>query len=102
MLRYAMVIDTRTCIGCGDCVVACKTENNIPAGLNRDWIVEAIRDGDVIEIDVPGRRLDVRLSPEDIERRLKESLPPSREVTPLLLSFRERYQSLNCYGKKGA
>ncbi len=41
--RYAMVIDTRTCIGCGDCVVACKTENNVPAGLNRDWIVEATR-----------------------------------------------------------
>ncbi len=36
-----MVIDTRLCIGCGDCVVACKTENKVPAGLNRDWIVEA-------------------------------------------------------------
>lgn len=41
MTRYAMVIDTRTCIGCGDCVVACKTENKVPAGLNRDWVVEA-------------------------------------------------------------
>ena len=39
--RYAMVIDTRTCIGCGDCVVACKSENKVPVGLNRDWIVEA-------------------------------------------------------------
>ena len=43
MTRYAMVIDTRTCIGCGDCVVACKTENKVPAGLNRDWVVEATR-----------------------------------------------------------
>ncbi len=41
--RYAMVIDTLTCIGCGDCVVACKTENKLPAGLNRDWVVEATR-----------------------------------------------------------
>ena len=41
MTRYAMVIDTKTCIGCGDCVVACKTENKVPEGLNRDWIVEA-------------------------------------------------------------
>jgi Fe-S-cluster-containing dehydrogenase component len=40
-LQYAMVIDTRLCIGCGDCVVACKTENKVPVGLNRDWIVEA-------------------------------------------------------------
>ena len=43
MTRYAMVIDTRTCIGCGDCVVACKTENKVPEGLNRDWVVEATR-----------------------------------------------------------
>ena len=43
MAQYAMVIDTKTCIGCGDCVVACKTENNVPAGLNRDWVVEATR-----------------------------------------------------------
>ena len=38
-----MVIDTRTCIGCGDCVVACKTENKVPVGLNRDWVVELTR-----------------------------------------------------------
>ena len=43
MKRYAMDIDTKTCIGCGDCVVACKTENKVPAGLNRDWVVEATR-----------------------------------------------------------
>ena len=43
MTRYAMVIDTRTCIVCGDCVVACKTENKVPEGLNRDWVVEATR-----------------------------------------------------------
>lgn len=41
MTRFAMVIDTRLCIGCGDCVVACKTENKVPEGLNRDWVVEA-------------------------------------------------------------
>ena len=41
MTRFAMVIDTKTCIGCGDCVVACKTENRVPEGLNRDWVVEA-------------------------------------------------------------
>ena len=41
--RYAMVIDTVTCIGCADCVIACKTENQVPAGLHRDWIVEEVR-----------------------------------------------------------
>ena len=43
MTTYAMVIDTYSCIGCGDCVVACKNENKLPAGLNRDWVVEATR-----------------------------------------------------------
>jgi Fe-S-cluster-containing dehydrogenase component len=40
--RYGMVIDTRTCVGCGACVVACKTENRVPDGVTRDWIVEEV------------------------------------------------------------
>ena len=40
--HYVMVIDTVRCIGCGDCVIACKTENKVPAGLHRDWIVEEV------------------------------------------------------------
>ncbi len=38
--KYAMVIDTKLCVGCGACVVACKTENEVPEGLHRDWVVE--------------------------------------------------------------
>ena len=41
MARYGMVIDTLRCVGCMDCVVACKTENDVPEGFNRDWIVTA-------------------------------------------------------------
>ncbi len=29
-MRYAMAIDTKKCVGCSDCVVACQTENNVP------------------------------------------------------------------------
>ena len=32
MARYGMVIDTARCVGCMDCVVACKTENGVPEG----------------------------------------------------------------------
>lgn len=38
MARYGMVIDTRLCIGCEDCVVACNVENNVPSGKRRDRV----------------------------------------------------------------
>jgi Fe-S-cluster-containing dehydrogenase component len=41
--RLGMVIDTRRCVGCMDCVVACKTENQTPDGMNRDWITTATK-----------------------------------------------------------
>jgi dihydroxy-acid dehydratase len=37
--------------------------------------IAALRDGDVVMIDLAARRLDVRLSDEEIERRLA-ALPP--------------------------
>jgi Fe-S-cluster-containing dehydrogenase component len=33
-----MAIDTRKCVGCMDCVVACQTEHGVPHGYCRDWI----------------------------------------------------------------
>lgn len=38
-MRYAMAIDTRKCVGCMDCVLACKAENRVPDGFCRTWIV---------------------------------------------------------------
>lgn len=41
-MRYAMAIDTLKCVGCSDCVIACQTENNVPLGFCRDWVVETV------------------------------------------------------------
>lgn len=40
--RYAMTMDTTKCVGCQACVLACMTENNVPDGYCRDWIVQEI------------------------------------------------------------
>jgi Fe-S-cluster-containing dehydrogenase component len=36
--RYAYLIDTQKCIGCGSCVRACAAENKVPDGFFRTWI----------------------------------------------------------------
>lgn len=54
--RYAFLIDTNKCVGCGMCVKACKNENEIPydAPVTRMWVERYIftKDGKV-HIDSP-------------------------------------------------
>jgi Fe-S-cluster-containing dehydrogenase component len=38
--RFAMAVDTLRCVGCGACVIACKTENAVPNGGFRCWTVQ--------------------------------------------------------------
>jgi len=61
--------------------------------------IGAIKDGDIIEIDIPNRKLQVQLSEEDIQARLKGLTVPERKLTPLLDAYRQKYAGLNCYGK---
>jgi Fe-S-cluster-containing dehydrogenase component len=42
MKRYGMAVDTRRCVGCNACVIACKTENALPDGGFRDWVVQEV------------------------------------------------------------
>lgn len=77
----------------GPCIghVEMEAHNGGPIG--------AIQNGDIIEMDIPKRKLNVKLSPEEIHNRLQSAKPPHRELTPLLASFREKYTGINCYGR---
>ncbi len=37
-MNYGFVIDNRRCIGCHACTVACKSEHDVPIGVNRTWV----------------------------------------------------------------
>jgi Fe-S-cluster-containing dehydrogenase component/formate-dependent nitrite reductase membrane component NrfD len=36
--NFAWVIDQTSCIGCHACTTACKSENDVPLGVNRTWV----------------------------------------------------------------
>ena len=37
-MRYAMAVDTRRCVGCSACAIACKEENALPPANARSWV----------------------------------------------------------------
>jgi len=37
-MNYGFLINNQTCIGCHACSVACKSENEVPLGVNRTWV----------------------------------------------------------------
>lgn len=37
-MKYGFVIDQDRCIGCHACTVACKTEHDVPLGVDRTWV----------------------------------------------------------------
>ncbi len=37
-MKFGFIIDNRKCIGCHACTVACKSEHDVPVGVNRTWV----------------------------------------------------------------
>jgi dihydroxy-acid dehydratase len=60
--------------------------------------IAALRDGDIIEIDIPGRRLDVRLSQDEIQKRLASCKIVGRKLTGYL----RRYARMVSSADRGA
>lgn len=56
---YAYVIDLRKCIGCGNCVRACKRENKVDERFFRTWVERyQITDDDHVSVDSPNGGYD--------------------------------------------
>ncbi len=53
--KYAYLIDTTKCIGCGACVRACKRENDPPDGFYRTWVERYVvgSERDDVDVDSP-------------------------------------------------
>ncbi len=65
-LRWAFLVDTYKCVGCGFCVKACKIENDIPieANVTRTWVERYVlkKNGETV-MDSPRGALDGFTSP---------------------------------------
>jgi dihydroxy-acid dehydratase len=61
--------------------------------------IAVVEEGDIIEIDVPNRKLNVNLSNQEIERRLQKWTPPKPKV---LKGFLALYAKTTSSANKGA
>lgn len=77
----------------GPCIghIEMEAYNNGPIG--------AIRNGDIIEIDIPARKINVKLTDAEIKKRLKKVKAPKRKMTSFLEAYRKKFTGINCYGK---
>ncbi len=60
--------------------------------------IAALKDGDIIDIDIPNRSLSVRITDEEIASRLKDVVPRDRHPIGVL----KRYRELVTNGAEGA
>jgi dihydroxy-acid dehydratase len=57
-------------------------------------LIGLLRDGDTIEIDIPGKRLEAHVDPDEIERRRAAQAPfTPRITTGYLKRYAERVQN---------
>lgn len=55
---YAFVININNCIGCGNCVRACRRENQVPSEVFRTWVERYIITDDGVYVDSPNGALE--------------------------------------------
>ena len=57
--------------------------------------IAIVEEGDIIKIDIPGRRLDIDISDQEIERRLKNVKIKKKKLTGVLKRYTENVSSAN-------
>ena len=61
-------------------------------------IIGIVEDGDIISIDIPANKLELKVSQEEIDRRMAAFVPKTKELT----GYHKRYAALVQSGSKGA
>ncbi len=97
-----MLTPTSAVMGAGFTRVALITDGRFSGGTRGPCIghvmpeaylggpIGAVRDGDIIDIDIPQKKLNIRLSDEEISHRIQKVTPPEQMMSPLLVSYRQR------------
>ncbi len=98
--EYAYVINIKNCIGCGNCVRACKRENSVPAGYFRTWVERYVITGEGVHVESPDGSLE-GFEKVNVELREKAeaaftvpkmcnhcATPPCVQVCPVGATFR--------------
>ena len=57
--------------------------------------IAVVKDGDMIEIDIPGRKLNLLISDDELKKRLSQWKPPKRELRGYLKRYASLVQSAN-------
>jgi dihydroxy-acid dehydratase len=61
--------------------------------------IAAVRDGDIIDLDLAARRIDLRLDPATLAARIREYAPPAKEIPR---GYLRRYAEMVAGADKGA
>jgi dihydroxy-acid dehydratase len=81
--KVALLTDGRFSGGTrGPCVGHIEPEAYVGGAL------AAVRDGDIIEVNIPERKMNVEVSDAEINERLQSAKAPERKMTPMLEKYR--------------